>query len=143
MNPLLLAQSAEAAEAGVSVLQTILKGGVPLICLAVACVIGWAYWKQLRRNNTLEKDFREKIEGDGNKRLTDQEKLLREQIDREREAQETVTATVQAIEGFSHTMREQQLACEETKRAVLGLVDKLDDVVRRLKDLEDVLRRRS
>ena len=144
MDPtlLVLAQTTEAAEAGVSIVQTIINGGAALILAVAVVVIGWAYWKQLKRNNDLEKDFREKIESDGGKRLVDQEKLLREQIDREREAQETVAAAVQAIEGFSHKLSTIQTAGEATQRACEALSVKLDDVIGRLRDVESTLRRR-
>jgi len=147
---LLLAQTTpEAVTDWVGVLERILAGGVPLICLVGVVVIGWAYWKQLKRNNTLETSWRKQVETDaGNRladagqRLTDQERLMREQIGREREAQEAVTAAVQAVEGFSYTLQEQQVACDETKRVCLKMVTKLDDVAVKLKDLEDTLRRR-
>jgi len=110
---ILLAQSAETAKGWVNILEVLIAGGVPLICLAVACVTGVAYWKQMKRNNDLETEWRKQVADEANERLVDQERLLREQLTREREGQDTVTAAVQAIEGFSHTLREQGVELRE------------------------------
>ncbi len=137
MDLLLLAQSVEKAEKGVGLLQTILAGGVPLICLCVAVLMGGFALYQMRRNNTLEREYRETVQLDAAARLAGTEKLLREQIDRDREANEIVTATIQAVEGFSHSLKEQQASCEATKRVCEEMVTQmrnLEETVRRFRD---------
>jgi len=135
---LLLAQS---AEEGVGLLQTIIQGGAALILAVVAVALGYACYRLLMRSHTQENERLVDEKATANQRLLDQEKLLREQIDRERGAQETVTAAVQAIEGFSHTIDSQKVACEATGRAVAALGVKIDGVMVKLRDLEDTIRR--
>ena len=116
--PFLLAQATEAVEKGVDIGQTIIQGGVALILLIVAVVLGVAYWKLLQRSHAQEKERLEETRDDASQRLKDQGDLLREQLDREREATEVITATVNTVEGFSHTLKEQKAACETTHRAI-------------------------
>lgn len=60
---LVLAQGdPEKAEATIDVLERVIQGGVPLICLSVAVVMGVALVHQYRVNNKLNEDFRVKIE---------------------------------------------------------------------------------
>jgi hypothetical protein len=118
MHLLLLAQTAETAAEGVSLIERVLAGGVPLICLVIAAICGYAFYKQLLRNNTLETTFREKVEG-----------LLREMLDRDRESQEAVSAAIQAVEAFQVALTNQQKANE--------------DLGRKIERLEDSLRRRD
>lgn len=137
ITPLLLAQegmTAEAAHNWVGVLQAILKGGVPLICLAVACVIGWAYWKQLKRNNALEKDFRDKMEADARERLAATEALLREMLDRDREANEAQQAATRAVEGFTLALKDHAQAEEAHGQKLYEIIDRLKDLERRFRD---------
>lgn len=130
-------------EQGLGLLERIQAGGVPLIALIVAVACGaFAYW-QLRRNNELqaarvaEAEAREKAQKAEAKareeaqeaatkiRLAEQESLLREMLDRDREAQEGTLAMAKALEGLT-------AASQDIRREV-------GDVLRRL----DVLERRS
>ena len=132
--PLLLAQDSEAAEHGIGLLQTVLDGGVPLICLVIAALCGYLFYTQLMKNNALEISFREKIEANAGAQLTGQETLLREMLTRDREATESTSAAIQAVEGYSHSLREQQLAFEALKLA-------LETHGRELRELGDAFRR--
>ena len=138
--PILLAQSA--AE-GIGLLQTIIQGGAALILAVVAVIVGKFAYGQLRRNNDLEHNFRKKIEDDAKDRLVGSEKLLREMLDRDREAQEATTAAIQAVEGFTEVMKSQQSACELTNGKVDSLLLKLEALSDRVKSLEDEIRRRT
>ena len=140
-STLTLAQTSEVASGWVSVLQTVVQGGAALVLAVVLSILGYAHWKLMDRSHAQEKDRLNDANTSATARLLEQEKLLREQISREREAQETVTAAVQAIEGFAHTLREQKASCDATKQAVEVLSGKLNDVVGRLRDLEDIVRR--
>ena len=138
--PLMLAQS---AEQGVGLLQTIIQGGAALILAVVAVIVGKFAYDQLKRNNDLEHHFREKIEADGKARLEGSEKLLREMLDRDREAQEATTAAVQAVEGFTGAMRDQQASCEAVSAKIDGLSSQVSGLTDRIKILEDEARRRT
>ena len=119
---LLLAQTIESAETGVSVIERVLAGGVPLICLVIAAICGIMFYRQLARNNAVETNFREKIEA-----------LLREMLVRDRESQEAVSAAVRAVEAFQVALGEQQKACEEAAR-------KVEELSRKVVHLEDAIR---
>ena len=119
---LLLAQD-ETATQTIGWLERILAGGVPLICLVIAAICGYAFYRQLTRNNTLETDFRGKVEA-----------LLREMLAGYKESQEAVAAAVQAVEAFQSALTEQQKACEEASRQIEALgrkVDRLEESIRR------------
>lgn len=124
LHYLLLAQSQDTAEKGVDLIERILAGGVPLICLVLSVILGYAFYKTLVKNNGLETSFREKVEG-----------LLREMLERDRESQEAVGAAVQAVEAFQTALTEQKRACEV-------VAAKLDEMTRRLERLEDAVRAR-
>lgn len=134
---------AQSAEDGVGLLQTIVQGGAALILAVVATLVGYFAYNQLKRNSDLEHNFREKIETDAVARLEGSEKLLREMLDRDRESQEATTAAVQAVEGFTQAMKDQQVACTSVEKVVADLCHKVDNLVDRMKTLEDELRRRS
>jgi len=140
-STLTLAQTSEVASGWVSVLQTVVQGGAALVLAVVLSILGYAHWKLMDRSHAQEKDRLNDANTSATARLLEQEKLLREQISREREAQETVTAAVQAIEGFAHTLHEQKTSCDATKQVVESVAGKLDDVVGRLRDLDDTIRR--
>lgn len=139
--PLLLAQSTETAEQGIGILNTILSGGVPLICLVVACACAYAFYKQLTRNNTLEKDFRTKIETSASTELTRQETLLREMLTRDKEATETTSAAIQAVESYSHALKEQQTAFDAMKLTFENQTRELRELRDKVSSLEDTVRR--
>ncbi len=140
MQLLLLAQTA--AE-GVGLLQTIIQGGAALILAVVAVIVGKFAYDQLKRNNELEHNFRTKIEADANSRLEGSERLLREMLDRDKEAQEATTAAVQAVEGFTAAMLEQKTACDAVHIKIDTLILKVNALIERIKFLEDEARRRS
>ena len=123
---LLLAQSTETVKAGVSILQTIIQGGAALILACVAVVLGWAYWKQLQGNNVLEKDFRTHSDSTSKERLQATETLLREMLDRDREANEAQRAATTAVQGFADTLK--------LNNATLGnILERIKDIERRAK----------
>ena len=120
---LLLAQAApDAAEGWVGLIERILAGGLPLICLVIAAICGYAFYKQLTKNNALEVGFREKVEA-----------LLREMLDKDRESMEAVGAAVQAVEAF-------QASLSELKRSKEVVAAKVDGLLRKVERLEDVIR---
>ena len=119
---LLLAQD-ETATQTIGWLERILAGGVPLICLVIAAICGYAFYRQLTRNNTLETGFREKVEA-----------LLREMLAGYKESQEAVAAAVQAVEAFQAALSDQQKACENVARETEALgrkVERLEESIRR------------
>lgn len=118
---LLLAQD---SEKGVALIERILAGGVPLICLVIAAICGYAFYKTLVKNNTLETGFREKVEA-----------LLREMLDRDKESQEAVSAAVQAVEAF-------QAALAASQREVAEMARKLEELGRKVERLDDAVRAR-
>lgn len=141
LYPFLLAQDSESANWFISILQTILDGGVPLICLAFAGLFGWAYWKQLQRNNDLEREFREKNETNANAEMTRQESLLREMLNRDKEATETTSAAIQAVESYSHALKEQQLAFDGLKLAHEAQGRETRELRDKVVSLEETVRR--
>ncbi len=123
MDMLVIAQGVETAEKGLSLLQKINAGGVPLICLVVAALCGVAFYWQLKANNKMQKDALSKAEERedkaataGQKRLEENESLLREMLDRDKEAQETHSATAQAIQNVTTALQDQKRACDETNQ---------------------------
>ena len=103
---LLLAQDSkmETASKTVTLLERVIQGGVPLICLAVAAIFGVACFYLYRQNRglteeqlardakaqqeraALEKDYREKVEA-----------LLREMLERGEDSQEIITNNTTAV----------------------------------------------
>jgi len=168
MGFLVLAQDLEGAAKGLSLLERIQAGGVPLICLALAVVMGgFAFW-QLKRNNAFQarqleaaelretkaqdlaedrvKKTREGAaererakEESHNRRLAEQESLLREMLDRDREAQEGQLATAKALEGYTaahmdnrRLMEEALASHKETRRMMEDSLRRLDLIERKL-----------
>jgi len=121
MNWLLLAQDVQPDQA-IGWLQTILDGGVPLICLAAAGIFGYAAYVQSKKNMQLELDYRndlaerakqEKLDAD--KRLADAkidakdraievDKLMRERMSAEKESDATLAHAVHIIEANAKLM---------------------------------------
>ena len=135
---LLLAQS---PQEGLGLLQTILSGGVPLICLAIAALCAIAFYIQLKRNNVLETDFRKKIESTASTELTRQEALLREMLTRDKEATETTSAAIQAVESYSHALKEQQNAFDAMKLMIESQAREIRELRDKVGGLEDAVRR--
>jgi CHASE3 domain sensor protein len=141
MDLLLLAQSMEAAEKGLSLIERLQAGGVPLISLVIAVVCGLAFYWQLRRNikageeRVADRDAHlEEVKDRAKAQLTEQESLLREMLAHSQQSQEAQLASVQVVEGFAAAMRDSMKVCESTNR----LVTELDA---RIKDLESTVRR--
>ena len=134
---------AQSASEGVGLLQTIIQGGAALILAVVAVVVGKFAYDQLKRNNELEHNFRTKIEADANSRLEGSERLLREMLDRDKEAQEATTAAVQAVQGFTSAMLDQKAACDSVHLKIDKIVLTINTLVERIKTLEEEVRRRS
>lgn len=112
---LLLAQDpVDTAEKTVPILERIIEGGVPLICLAVAVVFAIAAAYQYRRNarqwqvnSELEREFRLKVEA-----------LLREMLDRGEDSQEALTSNTQAVRDMTQGMQQLTTRVEYVERAV-------------------------
>jgi hypothetical protein len=142
---LILAQEGaalEAADKGLSLLERAQAGGVPLISLCIAVICGLAFYWQLKQNKALNEDAlkkseqREKDKDAATKiRLGEQETLLREMLDRDRESQEAQLAAVQAVQGFTHVHTELRSEIASLRRAIEALQTSSRDV-------EETLRRR-
>jgi|CXWL01.1.fsa_nt_gi hypothetical protein len=111
---LLLAQDpVEAADKAVGILERIQQGGALLVTLVMLLVTGGlAYW-QLRRNAALQEQNakleREWREADGKvatERRSENMSLLREQLARDKEAQEVQAAAAEAVEGLANAVRD-------------------------------------
>lgn len=140
MGYLFLAQEQlDKAAQGLSLLERLQAGGVPLICLVLAVVLGaFAFW-QLRRNNAFQArqllaaearevkakedaDAREKAAAEAGKtRMVEQEGLLREMLDRDREAQEGQLAMAKALEGYTASHLDNRRMLEEILRRLTDL----------------------
>jgi len=110
---LMLAQSAKDASDTVGILERILNGGVPLICLCLAALFGAGFWWAIKRNHKMTEEALKKAEAReeaakeiAEKHKTEQEALLREMLDRDREAQEAQAATTAAVEGFTRALQD-------------------------------------
>jgi hypothetical protein len=125
-----LAQTMETAEKTVGLLERINAGGVPLIALCVAVVATIGFIWQLKRNMSIEREWREAGKTDADKRLSDQKDLMREMLARDKEATAATTAAVSAVEGHSAGLKDHDA---DMKR-------KLDEVLTRLQDVERALR---
>lgn len=141
MDGLLLAQAVETAEQTLSLLERAQAGGVPLICLAIAVVCGVGFYWQLRANRQQTDDALAKAEAreakqetDTKVRLAEQETLLREMLQRDREAQEGHAAATAAVQGFTRALQDQQRTCEAANQGIR-------DLSRRMDELETTVRR--
>jgi len=121
MNMLLLAQSADPDKA-IGWLQTILDGGVPLICLAVAAVALYVAYLQHKKNVELELDYRndlaerakqekersdqrlEEAKREAKERAVEVDKLMRERLAAEKESDATLAHAVHIIEANAKVM---------------------------------------
>ena len=127
MFDLLLAQTATPdPDKSVGTLERLISGGVPLICLAIAAVMGvLAYWQMRLRmesekeKSELEKVYREKAEVrekqlslDADKRLSDTKLdadkardremgMMKEQMSAQKESDATLAQAVRVIEANS------------------------------------------
>jgi len=118
---LLAEGGAETAGEWVGVLQTIVQGGASLILAVVASVLGYAFYKQMRGNSALEKTFREQIKSDADQRADTQRDLLREMLDRDREAQETTQTAMAAVQSMTQVVNELKHELSEVRREVSEL----------------------
>ena len=160
--PTLFGQSDAAldiAGKSLTLLEQLQAGGVPLICLAVAVVCGIGFYWQLRRNGKQSEDALSKAESReaaaeemARQRLTDQEGLMREMLDRDRQSQESIVATVQAVQGVGQALGELQRVVDRLEQTVSAcmtntdaklkvVLDNQNDLSRSLKSMEGVVRR--
>ena len=139
MEPyLLLAQDSTVETAGktVTVLERLIAGGVPLICLGVAVIFGLACFYLYRQNQrlqrdqlkreadvqkerlererdaqaeraALEKDYREKVEA-----------LLREMLDRGEDAQEVITSNTAMGQDMTQSLQQLTTRIEYVERTL-------------------------
>jgi hypothetical protein len=122
MSWLLLAQDGADPEQTVGLLERIIGGGVPLICLAIAVVAIVAAVVQYRKNADLEANYRKDLENraeqeksDSAKRLAEAkqeakdraaeyDKLMRERLAAEKESDATLAHAVRVIEHCAKLM---------------------------------------
>jgi len=122
MNWMLLAEGTTDPAKAIGWLQTILNGGVPLICLAAAAVFGVAAFLMYKKNMALEIAYRDDLaerakqeKTDAEKRLTDAkqdakdraaevDKLMRERMAAEKESDATLAHAVHIIEANAKVM---------------------------------------
>lgn len=136
---LLLAQdgaTVETAEKTVGILERILQGGVPLICLAVAVIFGvvafWIYRQNVKLTKdaikregeiakqqaereakvqadraALEKDYREKVEA-----------LLREMLERGEDSQQVITGNTEAVKDMTQGLQQLTTRIEYIERTM-------------------------
>lgn len=121
MNALLLAQEASPDQA-IGWLQTVLDGGVPLICLVAAAVFGYVAWSQHKKNVDLELAYRKDLENrakqekeradlrleeakrEAKERAAEVDKLMRERLAAEKESDATLAHAVHVIEANAKIM---------------------------------------
>lgn len=127
---MLLGQTLEVAEKSLGLLERMNAGGVPLIALVVATLAVLAFIWQLRKNNDIEKEWRDAGKVDGDKRLVETKDLMREMLARDKEGTAANVAAMSAVEGLSATIKEHG----ETERR------KLDEILTRMADLERTVR---
>ena len=119
---LLLAQAAPTPDETIGWLERILKGGVPLICLAIAVLACAAAIVQYKKNHKLEVVYREDLaerakqaNTDAEKRLDEAkreakeravevDKLMRERLAAEKESDATLAHAVHMIEASAKVM---------------------------------------
>ena len=122
MDWILLAQDSVDPEKTIGWLQTIINGGVPLICLAIAAVAFYVAWSQHAKNVALEIAYRDDLakrakqeKVDAEKRLADAkqdakdraaeiDKLMRERMAAEKESDATLAHAVHIIEASTSMM---------------------------------------
>jgi len=119
---LLLAQGAAQASEWVEVIQTVVRGGASLILAVVASLLGYVFYRQLRVNSTLEASFRQQIKLDADQRADTQRDLLREMLDRDREAQETTQTAMAAVQSMSQILGELKSELSEVRRELSELL---------------------
>jgi len=117
----LLAQTVKEAGDAVSVLERVTQGGVPLICLCVAVVCGVGFYWQLKRNIKMAQDALDTTREEANARRAEQEGLLREMLERDREAQEAQTAATAAVEGFTTALKDHARVLEGVRERVMDI----------------------
>lgn len=134
------AQVVEVAEKGLGILERIQAGGVLLISLVVATICGAGFYWQLRENKKLTQDALKEAKDREATRLKDQADLLREMIDRDREASEVASTSAKAVEGItvqlaaltksveSGNLQKDQMARRQEQ--ILHRIDELDRLVR-------------
>jgi methyl-accepting chemotaxis protein len=136
---LLLAQDTalETAEKGLSLLEKINAGGVPLICLVISVLCGFAFYWQLKSNKALNEtalskaeDREATFETNYGKRRDEMDKLYREMMDRDRDAQEATTAMATALEGVTASIKDETRQIESLDRSVKAIENRLEELER-------------
>lgn len=120
-----LAQTTPSPEEGVDLASKLADAGVAAICLLVAGLAVFFAYYQMKRNNTLEKDFRERIDTDAQTMRAEQVALMREMIDGEKVSRDAILEANKNVETFERTMNglcEQIIALKalvETKTSLI------------------------
>lgn len=145
---LMLAQTAEVAEHGLSLLERVQAGGVPLISLIMLTLALFALYKVARENADLREaatakaeEGTKKAEDRASERAESEAALYREMMERDREAHETQVALKNAFEGFAATLKEQATTCETSNRLVRETQGTMRELASRIEDLERTFRR--
>lgn len=119
-------QTVETAEQGLTMLERVQAGGVPLICLALAALCGVGFYWQLKANKTLHEEHF-KTQGD----------LLREMLTRDKETITAHMASTRAIEDVTTALRESKAACDATNRRVDDLASQVGELKTEIRRLSD------
>lgn len=138
---LLLAQGLETAEKGLSLLERVQAGGVPLISLCIAAACGAFAFVMLRRNQTLSEQFRISQKADADASLTQQKELMREMLARDREALDAQHAVTKALEGLSGNMKDLSIMMRSVEMRMQTVEAQLAELSKDLGELQRDLRR--
>jgi len=132
-----LAQTIEVAEKGLSLLERVQAGGVPLICLVMLALALIALYKVVKDNAALREaataraeEGTKQVEVRAAERAGAEAALYREMMANDRESHETQVALKNAFEGFTVTLKDQRATCEESNRAIRVLSTRMDDLTR-------------
>jgi len=128
MDFLVLAQDpVETAAKTIPLLEQVIAGGVPLICLAIAVIAGLLSFWQMRKNNALEREYRKDIEKQADQRLAgeqayrkDVERLLREMIERGEDSQEALQTNTAAVNSIGVALNQLTTRIEYVERIALA-----------------------
>ena len=146
---ILLAQATEildVADKSVGILERIQAGGILLLSLVVAVVCAVAFWWQLKANKLLNeialseaKNRESSVKSENTGRLKEQETLLREMMERDKEAQEAQTAATTAVEKFASLIEGQSgqsILCKTN-------IDRIETMVKLIGDRLDRIERQT
>jgi uncharacterized protein HemX len=128
-----LAQATPTPQEGVDLASKLADAGVAAICLFIAGLAVVFAYLQMKKNNTLEQDFRERIDEDARAMRTEQAALLREMIASEKASREAVLEANKSVETFERTLNGLCEQVSSLKTIVDAKADLVVDEVRRLK----------